>query len=99
MDYLGGAATGSGLVFTFVRKDFLDGQAMYGAEPAYQDFVVKQGLWKFGLYPEQVEGFLAEFGWRECEQVGPDEYADRYLEPAGRTLTASEIERAVYAER
>ena len=99
MDYLGGAATGSGLVFTFVRKDFLDGQAMYGAEPAYQDFVVKQGLWKFGLYPEEVEGFLAEFGWRECEQVGPDEYADRYLEPAGRTLTASEIERAVYAER
>ena len=62
-------------------------------------FVVKQGLWKFGLHPEQVAGFLAEYGWRECEQVGPDEYADRYLEPAGRTLTASEIERAVYAER
>jgi methyltransferase (TIGR00027 family) len=99
MDYLGGAATGSGLVFTFVRKDFLDGQPMYGAEPAYQDFVVKQRLWKFGVYPEEVEGFLAEFGWRECEQVGPDEYADRNLEPAGRTLTASEIERAVYAER
>ena len=60
MDYLGGAATGSGLVFTFVRKDFLDGQAMYGAEPAYQDFVAKPGLWRFGLHPEQVAGFLAE---------------------------------------
>ena len=99
MDYLAGGAPGSGLAFTFVRKDFLNGQAMYGAEAAYQDFVVKQGLWKFGLHPEQVAGFLAEYGWRECEQVGPDEYADRYLEPAGRTLTASEIERAVYAER
>ena len=54
MDYLGGAATGSGLLFTFVRKDSLDGQAMYGAEPAYQDVVVKQGLRKFRLYPEQV---------------------------------------------
>jgi methyltransferase (TIGR00027 family) len=29
----------------------------------------------------------------------PDEYEARYLRPAGRTLTASEIERAVYAER
>ena len=52
-----------------------------------------------GLYPEQVAGFLAEYRWRECQQVGPDEYADRYLEPAGRTLTASEIERAVSAQR
>ena len=54
MHYLGGAAPGSGLVFTFVRKDSVDGQAMYGAEPAYQDVVVKQGLRKFRLYPEQV---------------------------------------------
>jgi methyltransferase (TIGR00027 family) len=37
--------------------------------------------------------------YRLPELVGPDEYADRYFEPAGRTLTASEIERAVYAER
>ena len=91
MDYLGGAAPGRSLVFAFVRKDFLDGQATYGAEPAYQDFVVKRGLRKFGLYPEQVAGFLADYGWRECEQVGPDDYADLHLEPAGRTLTASEI--------
>ena len=99
MDHLADGAPGSGLAFTYVRSDFLNGQAMYGAEPVYQDFVVKQGLWKFGLHPEQVDGFLAEYGWRECEQVGPDEYADRYLDPAGRTITASEIERAVYAER
>ncbi|KAA0084515.1 SAM-dependent methyltransferase [Mycolicibacterium sp. P9-64] len=96
---LGDPAPGSGLAVTYVRKDFLDGQAMYGAEAAYQDFVVEQGLWRFGLHPEQVADFLAEYGWREREQVGPGEYADRYLRPAGRTLTASEIERAVYAER
>ena len=68
-------------------------------ETAYNVYVVKQGLWRFGLHPEQVAGFLAEYGWREREQVGPDEYADCYLEPSGRTLTASEIERAVYAQR
>lgn len=84
MEHPAGAAPGSGLVFTFIRKDFLDGQAMYGAQSAYQDFVVKHGLWQFGLHPEEVAGFLAEYGWRECEQVGPEEYTARYPQPAGR---------------
>lgn len=99
MEHLAGAAPGSSLAFTFVRKDFLDGQAMHGAQSAYQDFVVKRRLWQFGLHPEEVAGFLAEYGWCETEQVGPDEYAARYLEPAGRAIIASEIERAVYAIR
>jgi methyltransferase (TIGR00027 family) len=99
MEHLAGAAPGSGLAFTFVRKDFLSGQTMYGAQPAYQDFVVKRKLWQFGLHPEEVAAFLAEYGWRESEQVGPDEYDARYLQPAGPQMTTSEIERAVYAER
>ena len=100
MEDLAGAAPGSGLAFMFVRRDFLDGQAMYGTQSAYQDFAVKRRLWQFGLLsPEEVAGFLAEYGWRECEQVGLDEYAARYLRPVGRTIIASEIERAVYAER
>jgi methyltransferase (TIGR00027 family) len=99
MGHLGDAAPGSGMVFTFIRKDFLDGQAMYGAGGIYREAVVKRRLWHFGLHPEQVGGFLAEYGWREVEQVGPDEYATRYLKPAGRDGFVSEIERAVYAER
>jgi methyltransferase (TIGR00027 family) len=99
MDHLAGAAPGSGLAFTFVRKDFLEGQAMYGAQSAYQDFVVKKMLWQFGLHPEQAAGLLTEYGWREVEQVGPDEYEARYLQPVGRSEPVSEIERAVYAER
>lgn len=99
MGDLAGAALGSALVFTFIRKDFLDGRAMYGALGVYQDAVVKRGLWHFGLQPHQVGGFLAEFGWREVEQVGHDEYATRYLKPAGRDEPVSEIERTVYAER
>ena len=96
---IGGAAPGSGLAFTFIRKDFLDGQTMFGADSAYQDFVVQHKLWRFGLQPDQVAGFLAEYGWREREQVGPEEYTCRYLQPAGRNIAASQIERAVYAER
>jgi O-methyltransferase involved in polyketide biosynthesis len=55
--------------------------------------------WRFDLDPEEVAGFLAEYGWRECHQVGPDEHNARYLQPAGRQTTTSEIERAVYAEQ
>ncbi len=33
MSHLADAAPGSSLVFTFIRKDFLDGQEMYGAGP------------------------------------------------------------------
>ena len=72
---------------------------MYGARGIYAEAVVKRRLWHFGLNPEQVGGFLAEHGWRKVEQLGPDEYATRYLKPAGRDIPVSEIERAVYAER
>lgn len=60
---------------------------------------MEKGLWQFGLHPGQAAGFLAEYGWREVEQVGPDEYAVRYLQSVGRREPVSEIERAVYAER
>jgi methyltransferase (TIGR00027 family) len=62
MEYLADAVPGSGLAFTYVRKDFLDGQTMYGAQSAYQDFVVKPALWRFGMDPEGVAEFLAEYG-------------------------------------
>lgn len=99
MQHLAGAAPGSRLAFTYVRKDFLDGRERYDAEGAYREFVVKRGLWKFGLNPGDVSDFLAEYGWHEIEQVGPEEYRSRYLDPAGRTAPVSPIERAVLARR
>ncbi|MBB1156943.1 SAM-dependent methyltransferase [Amycolatopsis dendrobii] len=98
-DFLATAAAGSHLVFTYVRKDFLDGTALYGAEAAYGEFVEKRQLWRFGMAPDRVGAFLAEYGWHEREQAGPEEFATRYLRPAGRDLPVSEIERSVSATR
>lgn len=98
-EFLAKAPAGSRLVFTYVRRDFLDGAAMYGAEPMYQDFVVKRGLWKFGLHPHQVADFLSEYGWRETDHAGQKEFTERYVRPSGRRLAVSEIERAVTAEK
>ncbi|MGW4398431.1 SAM-dependent methyltransferase [Amycolatopsis nivea] len=98
-DFLATAPAGSHLAFTYVRKDFLDGTTRYGAEAAYTEFVEKRQLWRFGMAPDDVAAFLAEYGWHEREQAGPEEFRTRYLEPSGRAMPVSEIERSVHATR
>jgi len=98
-ELLATAAAGSKLVFSYVRKDFLDGTNRYGAEASYRRFVAKGPLWRFGLAPEAIPTFLAEYGWRELEQVGAAEFTERYLEPIGRRTAISGLERCVYAEK
>lgn len=98
-DQLAQAASGSRLDFTYVRSDFIDGRNLYGAPMLYRKFRLRSQVWKFGMLPEDVEGFLAGYGWRLIEQAGPDELMDRYVRPAGRDLTASQIEWSVYAEK
>jgi methyltransferase (TIGR00027 family) len=93
------AVAGSRLVFTYVRKDFIGGINLYGAEALYRRFVQRQQLWHFGLSPQEVATFLAGHGWRLSEQAGPDLIMHRYIEPTGRHLTASPIEWTAYAEK
>ena len=96
--FLSQAAAGSRLLFTYVLRDFLDGGG-HGATEMYEEFVVKRRLWRFGLAPGEVGGLLASYGWVERDQVGAAEYRARYLEPAGRELSVSDLERFVYAEK
>lgn len=42
---------------------------------------------------------LAEYGWQVLEDVSGPEYQRRYLIPAGRTLSTTELERTVLAEK
>jgi methyltransferase (TIGR00027 family) len=98
-DQLAHAASGSKLDFTYVRRDFIDGVNLYGAPALYDKFRKRSQVWKFGLLPEDVEEFLAGYGWRLIEQAGPDEFMDRYVRPAGRNLATSQIEWSVYAEK
>jgi methyltransferase (TIGR00027 family) len=92
-------APGSRLVFTYVRRDFIDGVNLYGAKPLYRKVRQRRQLWHFGLLPEEVAAFLDGYGWRLVEQTGPDQIVRRYVQPTGRNLTASQVEWSVYAER
>ena len=93
------AAPGSRLVFTYVRRDFIDGVNFYGAKQLYRRFRQRQQLWRFGLQPEEVAAFLAGHGWRLVEQLGPEQIVQRYVEPTGRNLTASQVEWSAYADK
>ncbi len=93
------APAGSRLVFTYVRRDFIDGINLYGAEGLYRRFVQRRQLWHFGLPPQEVATFLAGHGWQLSEQSGPDLIMQRYVEPTGRHLTVSPIEWTAYAEK
>lgn len=96
LEGLRAAAPGSRLVFTYVRRDFIDGTNRYGTRTLYRSV---RGLWHFGLQPDEVEGFVDEYGWRLLEQAGPDELVRRYVEPTGRRLKASQVEWSAYAEK
>jgi methyltransferase (TIGR00027 family) len=99
LGFLRGAAPGSRLVFTHVRRDFIDGTNLYGAKSLYRRFRQRRQVWLFGIQPEDVPAFLGEYGWRVIDQAGPDYLVRHYTVPAGRNLSASQIEWSVYAEK
>jgi len=93
------AAGGSRLVFTYIRRDFIDGENMYDAGILYKRFRQRQQVWRFGLDPDDVSAFVAEYGWRLVEQAGPDYFLRNYIRPTARNLAASQLEWSAYAHK
>ncbi|MCO1661178.1 class I SAM-dependent methyltransferase [Pseudonocardia humida] len=99
LDALSALATGSRLLFTHIRRDFLDGTHLYGAGPVHRRMTGEHRVWHFGVDPGEVGPLLGRHGWTEVEQVGPAEYRAHHPEVALRGLSISEIERCVRAEK
>ncbi len=93
------AAAGSRLAFTYVRRDFIDGTDMYGAEVLFRRFRQRQQVWKFGIDPDDIAGFVGQYGWQVVQQAGPEYYRQHYIRPTGRDLAASDLEWAAYCEK
>jgi methyltransferase (TIGR00027 family) len=98
-EFLRRCARGSRLVFTYVRRDFIDGTNLYGSRTLYRNTRGQPPLWHFGLNPDEVAQFISDYGWRLVEQAGPDYYLRHYIEPTGRKLSASQLEWTAYAEK
>src|ERR1700758_5552690 len=99
LEGLRAAAPGSRLVFTYVRRDFIDGTNRYGTRTLYRNVRQRRQLWHSGLQPDEVAAFIADYGWRLVEQGAPDDLARRYVAPTGRKLEASQLEWSAYAEK
>jgi methyltransferase (TIGR00027 family) len=98
-EFLATAAPGSCLAFTYVRKDFLDGQSTDGQERLYSRYVAKDKIWRFGMDPQKAAKFLERYGWRVIEHLGYEDLAERYVKPTARVLSSMPVERVVYAQK
>jgi methyltransferase (TIGR00027 family) len=98
-NFLSNASTGSRLVFTYIRKDFLEGRVMYGWEKGYEKYVLKDRVWLFGMDPEEWPGYLKQYGWEVLQDVNYEELSGRYIEPTGRNLDSTLIERVLLARK
>lgn len=98
-DFLSGASPGSRLLFTYIRRDFLEGQDLYGLDFLHGKMVQKGGIWLFGMNLEEVDGFLGGYGWGALDDLDYKDLADRYVKPTGRHLQTMSIERVVYAQK
>ena len=96
-EFLAKAAMGSVLAFTYVRKDFVDGKALYGWRSGYKRFVASK-VWLFGMEPQAVPNFRLEYGWELIEDVGYDELAARYITLSMKPASTP-VERVAYAKK
>lgn len=96
-EFLSKANKNSQLVFTYVRKDFIDGEEMYGWSSAYKKYVEK-GIWKFGLHPNEVPEFLMKYGWTLIEDLSYEELSKR-INVKERGLKLTGVERVVFCKK
>jgi len=98
MEQLSKAAAGSRLVFTYVRKAFIEGKDMFGTAFLYKG-TVEKNLWKFGLEPDEIESFLAQYGYKLVEHDHSAQTAKDIVAASGRDLGTSAVECIVLAEK
>ena len=96
-EFLSKANKNSQLVFTYVRKDFIDGEEMYGWSSAYKKYVEK-GIWKFGLLPNEVPEFLMKYGWTVIEDLSYEKIS-KSPNVKNRGLELKGVERIVFCKK
>lgn len=84
LEFLGGAAPGSSLVFDYVTHSALvDPAAHYGGPEAARHFERTGEPWRFGVEPEGIEPLLVAHGLRTLSHYGPEDLQRSYLADVG----------------
>ena len=78
--WLGTAAAGSTVAFTYVHRSVLDAPGTFdGAERLLRELARFGEPWTFGLDPAETPSYLGARGLTLVEDLGADEYRQRYL--------------------
>ncbi len=77
---IGGTASGTTVVFTYIHRGVLDGTVTFdGSARMLRNVRALGEPWTFGLAPDEVAPYLARFRLHLLEDLGADEYRERYL--------------------
>ena len=100
LKYVSQAAAGSRIVFTYVLKSFITGKHIPdGLNSLYKlTLNKKKPLWFCGFEPAEMHEYLLNVSLHLIEDVGTEEYLERYMKPKSRSLKVFEIERTVIAD-
>lgn len=96
--FISKSSPGSIVVFTYILKSVVEKSSDIVGADDLVTYLEKYGItWHFGLDPSAVPAFLKEFNLKLIEDVGAAYFQENYLEPIGRRVDVSEIERIVCA--
>lgn len=89
---------GSFVIFTYVHQQVLDDPgAFYGGEKLLKDLEAIEERWTFGFLPNELSGYLSNFGLTLTEDLGAAEYRQKYLPE--RTEKGYEFYRVAMAKK
>lgn len=95
--FISKSSPGSSVVFTYVLKSVIDRTSnIEGADDLIQYFAERDIVWHFGLDPLDIADYLKQFNLELIEDIGASYCQEKYLQPLGRNIDVSEIERIVY---
>ena len=97
---IGTTAPGTTLVFTYIHRGVIDGTVSFaGAQKLVRSVRALGEPWTFGLRPDEVEPFVARFGLKLRENLGADEYRQRYLGAGARDLRGYAFYRVAVVQK
>jgi methyltransferase (TIGR00027 family) len=97
LGFVGRAAPGSLIVFTYVLKSIIERRSNIAGADQMLDTVAKQSPWIFGLEPASLRAYLEPLNLSLVADVGNADYQAKYLRPLKRELSVFEGERVAQA--
>jgi len=99
LNYIASTKQGNRVAFSYVLKDYMTNPESF---PKHKNIVKQVNMagikWINGLSPEDMSDYLKNYGFNLIEDIGVEDYQDRYLIPIGREMDVMPIERISLAE-